>query len=202
LVWEGFGGGLRAIDFRAEGLNAVEILDGAAVESLGLGRIAQAQGQGVGLGGAVLKSSGQQEVTFLCQREFGVDEESRPYLDKGRIGESETLVETGGQEAGFQAGDAEHGVLGEGDALDGEEFLGIGGLVELDEVGAKVGDVIGVLDTEDGVRGGGEAVFAGVLSGTGFAIGGARAGGIGGVGAIGCELFGGNVILGVRHGIL
>ena len=88
----------------------------------------------------------------------------------------------------FQAGNAEDGVLGEGDARDGEEFLGIGGLVELDEGVAEVGDVIGVLGTEDGVRGGGEAVFAGVLSGTGFAIGGARAGGISGVGAIGCEL--------------
>jgi hypothetical protein len=186
----------------AEGSDSVEILDGAAVLALGLGRIAQAQGQGVGLGGAVLKSSSQQEVVFLCQREFGVVEESRPYLDNGRIGESETLVETGGQEAGFQAGNAEYGVLGEGDALDGEEFLGIGGLVELDEVGAKVGDVIGVLDTEDGVSGGGEAVFAGVLSGTALAFGCARAGGTGGVGAIGCELLGGNGVLGVRHGIL
>ena len=77
----------------------------------------------------------------------------------------------------FQAGNAEDGVLGEGDALDGEEFLGIGGLVELDEVVAEVGDVIGVLGTEDGV-----------------AFRGARAGGTRGVGAIGCELLGGGLV--------
>jgi len=147
------------------------------------------------LGGAVLKSSGQQEVVPLCQREFCFVEEHRSHLDKGRvIGESETLVEAGGQEAGFQAGNAEDGVLGDGDALDGEEFLGIGGVVELDEVGAEVGDVIDVLHKDDGVSGGGKAVFAGVLSGAGFAFGGAGAGGTGGVGAIGCELLGGGLV--------
>jgi len=85
LVREWFGGGVRKnagnagqeARATAEGSDSVEILDGAAVEALGLGRIAQAQGQGVGLGGAVLKSSSQEEVAFLCQREIGVGEESR-----------------------------------------------------------------------------------------------------------------------------
>jgi hypothetical protein len=81
--------------------------------------------------------------------------------------------------------------LGDGDALDGEEFLGIGGLVERDGAISELGDLLDVFEAGDGVSGGGEAVFAGVLGGTGFAIGGARAGRIGGVGAIGCELFGG-----------
>jgi hypothetical protein len=40
------------------------------------------------------------------------------------------------------AGDAEHGLLGEGDALDGEHLLGVGGLVDGNEVGAKVGDFL------------------------------------------------------------
>jgi hypothetical protein len=61
-------------------------------------------------------------------------------------------------------------------------------LYERDGAVSEFGDFFDVFEAGDGVSGGGEAVFAGVLSGTGFAIGGARAGGISGVGAIGCEL--------------
>ena len=35
------------------------------------------------------------------------------------------------EEAGFEAGGAEDGLLGEGDALEGEEFLGVDGVVEV-----------------------------------------------------------------------
>ena len=55
---------------------------------------------------------------------------------------------------------------------------------------AKVRDLLEVFEADDGVGGGGEAMFAGILRGTALAFGGARAGRVGGVGAIGCDLFG------------
>ena len=101
----------------------------------------------------------------------------------------ESCVETGGEEAGLEAGGAQENVLGEGHALEGEEFLGVDGLVDGDEVGSEMGDFVEVFEADDGEGGGGEAVLAGVLGGAGFAFGGARSGGLGGVGAVGGELF-------------
>jgi len=74
----------------------------------------------------------------------------------------EGLVEAGGEEAGFEAGGAEDGLLGEGHAFEGEEFLGVDGVIGCDEVFAEVGDLIEVFEADYGevVR---EAVFAGVL---------------------------------------
>jgi hypothetical protein len=97
-----------------------------------------------------------------------------------------------GEEAGLEAGGAKDGLLGEGDALDGEEFLGIDGLVDGHGVGFEIGDFVDVFEADDGEGGGSEAVFTGILGGAGLAFGGARAGGTSGVGAIGGELFAGN----------
>jgi hypothetical protein len=108
----------------------------------------------------------------------------------------ERFAEAVGEETGFEAGGAEDGLLGESDALQGEEFLGVDGLVEGDQVFQEVGDLIEVFEADDGEGGGGEAVFAGVLGGAGLAFLSAGASGVGGVGAIGGELLGGN---GVRH---
>jgi hypothetical protein len=99
----------------------------------------------------------------------------------------EGLVEAGGEEAGFEAGGAEDGLLGEGHAFEGEEFLGVDGVIGCDEV----------FEADDGEAGGGEAVFTGILGRAGLAFRGAGAGGIGSVGAIGDELLWGN---GMRHG--
>ena len=90
-------------------------------------------------------------------------------------------------------------MLGEGDAFEGEEFLGVDGLVEGDEVVLEVGDFLEVFEADDGEGGGGEAVFAGILGGAGLALRGAGAGGLGGVGAIGGELFGGDGAMGLWH---
>jgi hypothetical protein len=143
----------------------------------------------------VLKPLSQHEVAVLHARDFDIGEEERVNLGTGYVGEAASFVEAGGEEAGFQAGDTEDGLLGEGHAFDGEEFLGIDGLVEVDEVGLEIGEILEVFEADDGVSFGGESVFAGVLSGTGFAFRGARAGGFGGIGAIGGELLGGDVVL-------
>ena len=106
----------------------------------------------------------------------------------------ERFAEAVGEEAGFEAGGAEDGLLGEGDALDREEFLGVDGLVEVHQVFPEVGDLIEVFEADDGEAGSREAVFAGILGRTELAFWGAGAGGPGGVGAIGGELFRGNVL--------
>jgi hypothetical protein len=87
--------------------------------------------------------------------------------------------------------------LGESDALQGKEFLGVDGVVEVHQVFAEGGDLIEVFEADDDEAGGGEAVFAGILGRAGLAFRGAGAGRIGGIGAIGGELFWGN---GMRHG--
>ena len=62
---------------------------------------------------------------------------------------------------------------------------GVDGLVDGGEVGSEMGDLIEVLQADDGEGGGGEAVSAGVLARAGLALGSARAGALGGVGAVG-----------------
>jgi hypothetical protein len=107
----------------------------------------------------------------------------------GFAGVVEGLVEAGGEETGFEAGAAEDGVLGEGDAFEGEEFLGVDGLVEGDEVVAEAGDFLEVFEADDGEGRAGELVFAGILGGASLALGGAGSGGAGCIGTIGRELF-------------
>ena len=95
------------------------------------------------------------------------------------------LIEAGVGHAVVEAFDAEEGMLGEGNALDGEELLGIDGPIDGDEVVAEAGDLVEFFEADDGEGGGGESVFAGVLGGAGFAFGGAGSGGLGGVGSVG-----------------
>ena len=108
--------------------------------------------------------------------------------DQGPVPFIDGLVEAGGEDAGLQAGGAEHGLLGQGDAFDGEEFLGVDGPIDGYGVVAEMADFVDVFEAHDGEGGGGEPVFAGVLGGAGLACRGARSGGASGVGAIGGEL--------------
>ena len=110
-------------------------------------------------------------------------------------------VSSGGEEARLEAGGAEERLLSEGDALDGEEFLRVDGLVNVDEVGFEVCDFIEIFEMDDGKSGGGEAVLAGVLGGTGLAFGSAGTGGLRRVGAISFALLFGDRVMGVGHRI-
>lgn len=102
------------------------------------------------------------------------------------------FVDAGGEDAEFQAGDAEQGLLGEDNALDGEEFPGIDGLADGGEVGLEFGDDAGLFKSDDGEVVGGESVFTGVLGGAGLALGRGGSRGFVGVGAVSGEAFGGN----------
>ena len=176
--------------FLPQGLQPVEFLHLATVKTLRLGLIAQEEGPSVGLADAAPKSFAEQEVAGLRARDFDFADEVRVGHDRRSIPKIEDFVEGGGEEAGFQAGGTEEGLLGEGDALDGEKFLGVEGLVEGHEVVPEVGDFIEVFEADDGEGGGGESMFAGVLCGAGFAFRGAGAGSLGGIGAIGGEPLG------------
>ncbi len=83
-------------------------------------------------------------------------------------------------------------MLGEGNAFDGEAFLGVDGLVGGDGIGDEGGDVSGVLDADDGEGFGIEGVLAGVLGGAGFALGSLGPGGTAGIDAVGSEALGGS----------
>jgi hypothetical protein len=104
-------------------------------------------------------------------------------------GIGEGVVNPGGEEAGFELGGAEHGNLGQGHALEGEEFLGVDGLIQGDEVFAEARDGIDFFSEDDDAVGGGETMLARVSGRAGFAFGGARAGGMGGIGAVGGKAF-------------
>ncbi len=88
----------------------------------------------------------------------------------------EGFIEASGEEAGLEAGGAEDGLLGDGHALEGKELLGVGWLVDGDDIGGEVFDFVEVLEANDGEGGGGEAVLDGVAGGAGLALGGTWAG--------------------------
>ena len=179
--------------FGADGFEAVEILDSAAVEALGLGLVAEKEFPGLGVFGKVAEAFGEDEVLLLAAAhlEGGVAEVGVEEVDRFGVA---GIVEAGGEEAAFEAGGAEEVLLGEGDALNGEEFLGVGGVVEGDEVFAEFDDVVEAFENGDGEVGGCKKVCAGVLGRSSFAFGGAGARGTAGVGLVGGDLPGGSLL--------
>jgi hypothetical protein len=149
----------------AEGPEAVEILYGAAVKTVALRLIAEEYADGVGLELAhhAVEAGGQPVALILAGGDLYILGDLAFAEYEGRAGGFHGFIEAVGKEARLQGGAAEEGVLGESDALDGEELLGVGGLEESDEIVAKVGDGFGLFELDDGELVGGEAVFAGVL---------------------------------------
>jgi hypothetical protein len=148
-----------------EGLEAVEILDGAAVEAFGLGLVAEEQLPAVGLAGHALESFAEGVGAVLAAGDFDVAiaGELLAHGDEGDLIVVEGLVHAGAEQACLQAGGADHRLLGERHAFEGELFLGVFGAIEGDEVLGEMGDFVEVLNADDGEGGGGEAVRAGVL---------------------------------------
>jgi hypothetical protein len=56
----------------------------------------------------------------LRDSDIAIADEVLGHADEEAAGGIEGFVEAGGEEAAFEVGDAEHGLLGEGNALDGE----------------------------------------------------------------------------------
>jgi len=180
-------------------LEPSEFLDCAPIVAFGLGLIAQEQGPTGGGFRHAVETLAEGVIAVLGAGDLDIRGEFRGHREERPPAGIEGLIETGGEEAGFETRGAEEGLLGEGDALDGEELLGVDGLVDGEEVGAEMGDFLELFEADDGKGGGGEAVLAGVLSGTGLSLGRDGAGGMGGVGAIGGELFRGDGFAGAGH---
>ena len=182
-----------------ESFETVEFLHGAAVHALGLGLIAQEKLPRIGLAGVALETDGETEAAILRDGDLDVAGEVVTEEVGGAALGGDGLIHGGGVESGLKGVDAVDGLLGKGEALDGEEFQGVDGLVAVDEFGAENGEVVELFEADDGVAGGGEAVLAGVGGGAGLAFGGTGAGGAGGVGAIGGEALRGDGFGGWLH---
>ena len=174
-------------EFRAERFEAVEIFDGAAVETLGLGLVAEENGPGWGVFPGVLgEALGEAEIAILGAGDFEVvSEDFGEELVNREVFGVHDLIEADSEEAVFEGGAAEQGLLGEGDAFDGEEFLGVDGPIAGDGVSPEVGDDVDFFEADDGEVFGVEGVLARVLGRAGFAFGGAGSSGVLGVGAVG-----------------
>jgi hypothetical protein len=185
-----------------EGFEPVEFLDGAAVVAFSLGLVAEQEGEAVGLAGHAMEAIAQQVIAVLGAGDFDIAIAGDGFIHEadGFAAAIEGRVQAGGEVTGFEAGAAEDGVLGEGDAFEGEKLLGVDGLIDGDEVVAEAGDFLEVFEADYGEGGPGEDVFAGVLGRVGLALRGARSRGFGGVDAIGGEALGGGGAMGFWHG--
>jgi len=169
---------------------SLEFLDRTAVMSFCLSVITQEQGPTIGLANRAVETFRQSEIAVLCAGDFRIAGGDQRFTQGNEWNIAvHGLVHAGGEESRLEAGGAEEGVLGERHSFEGEEFLGVGGLVERNEVGGEMGDPIQIFEPDDRKMGAGEAVQTGVLGGAGLAFGGAGSGGEGGVGAVGGELF-------------
>src|ERR1017187_1622129 len=170
-LWSGDGlvyGFVR--EFGAERFQAVEIFYGAAVETLGLGLIAEKDGPGWGVSGETAEAFGEAEIAILGAGDFEVvSEDFGEELVNGEVFGVHDLIEADSEEAVFEGGAAEQGLLGKGDALDGEEFLGVDGPIAGDGVSPEIGDDVDFFEADDGEVFGGEGVLARVLGRAGFA---------------------------------
>ena len=127
----------------------------------GLGLVAEEEGPAVGLAGEAEETIGEAVVAVLGAGDFDVSisGEFLAHGCEGAIVGVESFVEGGGEEAGLEPGGAEDGLLGEGHAFEGEELLGVDGLVDGDEVELEAGDFLEVFESDDGEGGSGEAVL-------------------------------------------
>jgi len=147
----------------AQGAEALEFLHRTAVKSFGLGLVAEEQRPDVALAGDAAEAFGEGVVAVLGAGDLQVADQIFGHGDDGVAGAVQGFVQAGGEEAGFQPGAAEEGVLGEGDALEGEQFLGVDGLIDGDEVVLEAGDGCQIFEADYGVIGRGESMAAGVL---------------------------------------
>ena len=149
------------MQFFAEAADAFELLDGATVEALGLGLDAEEDHDIAGLLIQATEALVQDEVAVLGSGDVDVlDHFEIHQAERAAVG-VEGFIEASGVHAGFHPGTAVEGLLGEGDALDGPEFLGVDGLVGGDQVVAEVRDGIDFLQADDGKVLGDEGMFAG-----------------------------------------
>jgi hypothetical protein len=100
-----------------------------------------------------MEAIAQQVVAVLGLAGFDLLGELRVHGDAELSAGVEGFAKALAGESGFETGGAKDGLLGQGDALKGEEFLGVDGVVEVDQVFPEVGDLIEVFEANDGEAG-------------------------------------------------
>ena len=92
----------------AEGFETVEFLDGAAVEALGLGLVAEEEGETVGVFVEAVEAFGEEVVAVLCLGDFViVVDKIGADAHQGAAVAVEGFIEAGGAQADVEAFDAE-----------------------------------------------------------------------------------------------
>jgi hypothetical protein len=97
------------------------------VEAFGLGLITEEELPGVGADEEALKAGGEAEGAILGAGDVDIGCELLVEEIGGEAIDGDGLIQGEGMESGFEAGAAQQGLLGEDDALDGEEFLELAG---------------------------------------------------------------------------
>ena len=95
------------------------------MEALGLGLEAEERGGEIGLTAEDFEAVGEPKSAVLGPRDFDVIADLAAFEDLGIGWADHGGFQAVGEEAGFEGVHAEHGVLGEGDALHGEALLGV-----------------------------------------------------------------------------
>src|SRR5437667_11296191 len=104
-------------------LEPFEVLDRAPIQTFGLGLIAQEQGPTQGGVRHAVETLAEGVIAVLGAGGLDLGGEFLGHWEACLPAGIESLIEAGGEEAGFETRGAEEGLLGEGDALDGEELL-------------------------------------------------------------------------------
>jgi hypothetical protein len=138
--------------FRTQAFDAFVVFDGAAVLAIGIDLLAAEKSTDIGLDGHLARALSGGVVAVLRAGDFDVAiaEEVCRHGTEGLAGGVEGVIESDGEEAGFETIAAEDGLLAERDALDGEEFLGVGGAVAGDRVGFEVRDFVEFFEAHNG----------------------------------------------------
>jgi hypothetical protein len=146
-----------------------------------------------------MEAFGERIVAILGAGDFdiAITDEFLGHGEDRMPGGFEGLIEACGKQAGLEARGAEERLLGQGHALNSEQFLSVNGLVSGYKVALEMGHFLQVFQANDGERGGPKTMLAGVLGGVSLAVRGAGSGGMSGIGAIGGELFVGDWFFGM-----
>ena len=139
----------------AKFLETLEVLDGAAVEALGLDLVTHEENERVGLAAHYFAVALRKPVgTILSGNDLEAIGDFGVAQDVGGAGRLHGSFERAGEIAGLHVRDAVEGQLTEGNTLDGPHLLGVNRLIESHGVGAQGGNRFGVFDADYGVTAG------------------------------------------------
>ena len=147
-----FGVGRLIRHLRAQAFDTLVVFDRPAVLAVGVHLIADQKLPDVRFDGHRADAFAKRIVAVLRASDFdiAIADHVRLHRAERSTGPLQAVIESRGEETGFEPVAAKNGLLRECDALDCEQFLGIRGPVEGDGVGFEVDDLIEFFETHDG----------------------------------------------------